>query len=361
MNRSARKEMLKIKPYIPGKPIQEVKRELGLRSVVKLASNESPFGPAPSVIREITKQAVNLNRYPEGSCFYLREKLAKILGIKKNQLFFGNGSDEIIVLAIRAFVNPGDEVVISNPTFLIYEIASKVAGAKIKKVPFKNFRYNLEAMKKAITKRTKIVFIANPDNPIGTYVTEAEVQRFLKGVPKDLIVYFDEAYYELVSKRDYPDTLKLLNQGKNLIITRTFSKSYSLAGLRIGYGISKPRIIECLNRVREPFNVNSLAQVAALKSLESKGHLKKIKKAVREGKEFIYNAFKDMNLDFIPSETNFVLVNVKKNSTGVFRKLLKMGVIVRDMKAWNFKTYIRVTIGTKEENKKFITALRRII
>ena len=361
MNRSARKEMLKIKPYIPGKPIQEVKRELGLRSVVKLASNESPFGPAPSVIREITKQAVNLNRYPEGSCFYLREKLAKILGIKKNQLFFGNGSDEIIVLAIRAFVNPGDEVVISNPTFLIYEIASKVAGAKIKKVPFKNFRYNLEAMKKAITKRTKIVFIANPDNPIGTYVTEAEVQRFLKGVPKDLIVYFDEAYYELVSKRDYPDTLKLLNQGKNLIITRTFSKSYSLAGLRIGYGISKPRIIEWLNRVREPFNVNSLAQVAALKSLENKKHLKKLRKFIKEGKRFICTNIKNMGLEFVPSATNFVLINVKRDSTEIFKKLLKSGIIVRDMKAWNFKTYIRVTIGTKEENKKFITALRRII
>jgi len=361
MSRLARKEILKIKPYIPGKPIQEVKRELGLRSVVKLASNESPFGPAPSVIKEITKQAANLNRYPEGSCFYLREKLAKILGVKGNQLIFGNGSDEIIVLAIRAFVNPGDEVVISNPTFLIYEIASKIAGARIRKVPFKDFRYNLEAMKKAITAKTKIVFIANPDNPIGTYVTKAEVQRFLKGLPKDLIVFFDEAYYELVSKRDYPDTLKLLRQKKNLVITRTFSKAYSLAGLRVGYGISKPEIIECLNRVREPFNVNSLAQVAALKSLENKGHLKKIKKSVREGKEFIYSALKGMKLDFIPSETNFVLVNVKKDSSDVFRKLLKMGVIVRDMKVWNFKTYIRVTIGRRQENKKFIQALRRIV
>jgi len=361
MKQLGRKEILKIRPYLPGKPIEEVKRELGLGNVIKLASNESPFGPGPGVIRAITKQAVNLNRYPEGSCFYLRRKLSRILGVQKNQLIFGNGSDEIIVLAIRAFVNPGDEIVISSPTFLIYEIASRIAGAKIKKIPFRNFRYDLRTMKRAITKRTKIVFIANPDNPTGTYVTEAEVKRFFVGLPKDLIVYFDEAYYELVDKKDYPNTLRLLKRGRNLIITRTFSKAYSLAGLRIGYGISKPRIVEALNRVREPFNVNSLAQVAALKSLENRRHLKRLKKIIKEGKEFICASIKDMGLEFVSSATNFILINVKKDSTAVCRKLLKRGVIVRDMKAWNFKTYIRVTIGTKDENKKFIKSLRRIL
>ena len=361
MSRLERKEVQKIKPYIPGKPIEEVKRELGLKKVIKMASNESPFGPSPSVIKAITKQSAALNRYPEGDCFYLRKKLAKKIGVSEEQLTFGNGSDEIIILAIRAFVNPGDEIVISDPTFLIYEIASKIAGAKVKKVAFRNFKYDLVAMKKAITRKTKIVFIANPDNPIGTYVNETEVRTFLKGLPKDLIIFFDEAYYEIVNKKNYPNTLKFLRQKKNIIITRTFSKAYGLAGLRIGYGISQPKIAKCLNSVREPFNVNSLAQAAALKSLEDKKYLKRLRKTIIEGREFICENIKEMGLEFVPSVTNFVLINLKKDSTEVFKQLLRKGIIVRDMKNWNFKTYIRVTIGRKEENKKFINALRRII
>ena len=226
MKNIARKEIFKIKPYVPGKPIEEVERQLGLRNVIKLASNESPFGPSPSVIKAITKHAANLNRYPEGSCFYLRNKLAKRLGVKENQLVFGNGSDELIVLAVRAFVSPGDEVVLSSPSFLIYEIASKIAGARVKTVPLKDFKYDLRKMSRAVTKKTKLVFIANPDNPNGTYVTEKEVRQFIKGIPRNVIVFFDEAYYELVDKKDYPNILKLLKTGKNLIVARTFSKAY---------------------------------------------------------------------------------------------------------------------------------------
>lgn len=351
--------ILKIKPYIPGKPIEEVKRELKLKQAIKLASNESPFGPSPKVLRAINKAAKSLNRYPDGSCFYLRQKLAKKLGVAEDQLIFGNGSDENIVMAMRAFINPGDEAIIASPTFLIYEIAATICAAKIASVPLKNFKYDLQAMKQAITQRTKIIFIANPDNPTGTYANKDEVSEFLKGIPEEVIVYFDEAYYEIVSEKDYPDTMSLLRQGKNIIIARTFSKAYSLAGLRVGYAISTKEKIDFMNRCREPFNVNSLAQAAALASLDDNKNLLKLRKAVKLGKEYFYKNFKELGIEYVPSAANFILMDM--TDATIAQKLLKQGVIVRDMSGWGIPNFIRVTIGTQKENEKFIKTLRRIL
>jgi histidinol-phosphate aminotransferase len=358
MKQLVKDSVLKIKNYQPGKPIEEVKRQLGLRKVFKLASNENPLAPSRKVISAITRAAKILNRYPNSNCFYLRKRLAREIGVRENQLVFGNGSDEIITLVARAFLNPNDEVVIAEKTFLIYEIASLSASAKVIKIPQKDFHYDLESMKKAITKKTKIVFIANPDNPTGSYITEKQVRQFFSGLKKDLLVYFDEAYYELVNEKDFPNTLRLLKQGRNIIITRTFSKAYSLAGLRIGYGISKPEIINYLNRVREPFNVNSLAQAGALAALEDKNHIRKTKELIREGKTFLYDNFRKMGLRFIPSATNFILLDLSCDARRVFKRLLSQGIIVRNMQAWGLKNFLRVTIGKEFENRKFISALK---
>src|SRR3989338_3681172 len=251
----ARKCILDIKPYTPGKPIEETKRELGLRQVVKLASNENPLGPSPKASSAIRRAIAGLNRYPDGDCFYLKRKLAERLELKPDNLIIGNGSDEIIVFACRAFLNPGDEVIIAKPTFLIYELASKLQGAEVTQVGLKNFRYDLSAMKRAVTEKTKLIFIGNPDNPVGTYLTDREVKEFLRDLPKSVIVFFDEAYYEFAKdETGYPDTIPYI-KNKNIIVTRTFSKAYGLAGIRVGYGISSAPIVSCLNKVREPFNV----------------------------------------------------------------------------------------------------------
>ncbi len=360
MNKLVRANILKIKPYQPGKPIEEVQRELGLKKVIKLASNENPLGSSPKALEAIRRNLSNLNRYPDGNCFYLKQKLARKLKVKPENLIIGNGSDELIVLAIRAFVNEGDEVIIAHPTFLVYEIAAQTAGAKIVFVPLKNFKYNLAQMKKKITPKTKIIFVANPDNPTGSYVNKKEVEIFLKDIPKSIIVYFDEAYAEVVTEKDYPDSLKYLNR-ENVVISRSFSKAYGLAGLRIGYAISRPEFINYMNRVREPFNVNSLAQVAATAALDDKKFLNRTKNLLNEEKKYLYKNFKRLDLEYIPSAANFILVNLKKDSGIIFKKLLRSGVIVRDMKAWKLDTFIRVTIGTKAENRKFIKALEKIM
>jgi len=355
-----RKSILNIKPYTPGKPIEEVKREMGLKEVIKMASNENPLGPSPKAVDSIKKYLSNINRYPEGGCFYLRQALSKRLKVKPEQLIFGNGSDELIVLCLRAFINEGDEVVVATPTFLIYEIASKIQGAKIKTVPTKYFKYDLKAMKKAVTKDTKLVFISNPDNPNSTYVTKYELEAFLNGLPDGVLVFIDEAYFDFVAEKDYPNGIDYVSRG-NVIVTRSFSKSYGLAGLRIGYGVSSPEIIKYMESVREPFNVNSIAQVGALAALKDKKFLSKTKKLIQKGRKFLYSEFKKLGLRYIPSVTNFVLFEVGSNASEVCRALLKKGIIVRDMKAWGLDTFIRVTAGKDKENKRFIKELRGIL
>ena len=354
-----RKAILNVKPYQPGKPIEEVKRELGLQDVIKMASNENPLGPSPKAVAAIRKYLGNINRYPEGGCFYLRQAVAKRLKIKPEQLIFGNGSDELIELTLKAFVNEGDDVVVASPTFLMYEVASTAHGAKIKVVPMRYFKYDLKAMKDAINKNTKAVFIANPDNPNGTYVARHELEDFLKGLPGETIVFLDEAYFEFVEEQDYPNGLDYLGKN-NIIVTRTFSKVYGLAGLRVGYGVSSPEIIKYMEAVRDPFNVNSLGQIGAIAALKDKEFLSKSKKAVRDGKKFLYSELKAMGVRYVPSVTNFILIELGPESCEVTEKLLKKGVIVRNMKAWGLENFIRVTVGKESENKRFIRELKEV-
>jgi len=361
MKSLARKEIFKIRPYIPGKPIEEVKRELGLRQATKMASNENVLPPSPKVVCAAKKALLSVNRYPDGGCFYLKKSLSRRFKVKQENIIVGNGSDEIIMLMLRAFLKEGDEVIIARPTFLIYEIAAQIAGAKIKFAPLKNFRYDVSRMTQLMSAKTKIVFVANPDNPTGTYITKKEVDFLVSRTPGGAIICFDEAYFEFGKDfRDFPDTMKYLKD-RNVIITRTFSKAHSLAGLRVGYGFAKKHIIDCLNRVRDPFNVNSVAQAAAKAALDDDGHVRRTLKLVNKGKDYICGELNAMGIRYIPSATNFVLINIGKKARFVYEKLLEKGMIVRGMRAWKLSNFIRVTIGTMSENRKFIKALGEIL
>ena len=356
----ARKILASITPYTPGKPIEEVQRELGLPSAIKLASNENPLGPSPKALEAIAKALPALHRYPDSSCFYLVRKLAQHLQVVPEQILVGNGSDELITLAARAFVEPGDEVIIAEPTFLIYRIAAQLAEAKIRVVGLRNFRYNLEGMRRMVNRRTKLVFIANPDNPTGSYVTRAEVDAFMDGLPPHVVVFFDEAYAELVDAPDYPDTRAYLNRHP-VLFTRTFSKAYGLGGLRVGYGVGPAELIEALQRVREPFNVNSLAQAAAIAALDDTAHLEATRRLLREEKKLLYRAFEQMGLEAVPSAANFILFRMGSRAGEQVQALLRRGIIVRHMQAWGLPEFVRVTIGRSEENQAFIQALQDVL
>ena len=362
MKSRANRNILKIKPYIPGKPIEEVKREFGLKSVIKLASNENPYGPSPKVLKAIAQEAKSLNRYPDGTCFALRQELSRRFKVGPEQLVFGCGSDETIVLALRAFVNEGDEVVMAKPSFLVYSIASTSVGATLREVPLKGLRYDLVAMKQAINQKTKIVFIGNPDNPSGQYPTKAEIAEFLDGFPEDVLVFFDEAYFEFAaSQKDYADTLALLKTRKNIIVARTFSKIYGLAGLRIGYAIASSEVADLMNRAREPFNVTSLAQVAAIAAFKDGAYYKRILKELDRERSRVCRELEKMGVEVSQGATNFIQVKVPRDSREISLALLKKGVIIRDMSVWGLENYIRVTIGTPSENAKFLKALKDVL
>ncbi len=361
LEKLVRKTVMDITPYVPGKPIQEVKRELGLSCIYKMASNENPLGPSPRAVEAIKEVLGELNRYPEASCYYLKNKLAQFWNLKPENFIIGNGSDELIILTLRAYLNAGDEVIVAKPTFLIYELASKIEGANIKIIPMKNFRYDLPKMLEAVNSKTKIIFIANPDNPCGTYVTREEIEDFLNQLPPDVIVFIDEAYYEFTNHlSDFPDCLQYINK-RPLIVTRTFSKIYGLAGLRIGYGMAHPDFIKYLNKVREPFNVNSLAQVAALNALDDQEYVKKVKELTLSGRDYLSKKFKQLGLDYIKSVTNFILVKIGEDANELCEYLLTNGVIVRNMSGWGLNEYIRVTVGTEEENKKLVRLLSNFL
>lgn len=363
MDKLFRKEIEDISPYIPGKPIEEVQRMLGLKRVIKLASNENPLGPSPKAVAAIKKNLKNINRYPDAAVWYLKAKIAKTINVGIDNIICGNGSDDVIILSMKAFVNRLDEVIIAKPTFLIYQMAARAAGADIKLVPLtKDLRYDLKAMKKAITDKTKMIFIANPDNPAGTYVTKKELDEFLEDLPNDIIVYLDEAYFEFAnhSFKDYPNGMDYLGK-PNLIVTRSFSKIYGLAGLRVGYGVTSKRIVNYLDKFREPFNVNLLAQTAACAALDDKEFVRKTLKTVEKEKQSLYDSFDRMGLKYVKTATNFMMVDVEMDCAKIFERLIRRGVIVRDMKAWGFDRFIRVTVGTHEENAIFLNALKKVL
>lgn len=359
---TAKKNLARVKNYQPGKPIEEVEREYGVKNAVKMASNENALGPSPKAMAAAKRALKSSHRYPDGGSFYLRQALSKRLEVSPESIVFGNGSDELLVMAVRAFVGPGDEVVIADPTFLIYEIATTAEDGVVVRVPMKAFHYDLKAMLNRVTPKTKLVFIANPDNPIGTYVSGAALERFMDLLRKDVVVVLDEAYYEFAAANsDYPNGFELLKKYENLIVTRTFSKAYGLSGLRIGYAVANAPVANALNKVREPFNVNSVAQAAALAALEDKDHLRRTLRMVGEGRVLLSEGLKALGCEVVDTATNFVLVDLKCDATPVYLKLLKKGVIVRPMAAWGMKTFIRVTVGKPADNKRFLRKIGRIL
>ncbi|MFA5062755.1 MAG: histidinol-phosphate transaminase [Candidatus Omnitrophota bacterium] len=360
MKELVRKNIFKISPYVGGKPIEETKRQFGLKEVIKLASNENPLGASPKAVEAIRKASYGINRYPDSQSFYLKKKLAKFLNVNSSNLVLGNGSDELIDIVIKTFVEDDENIVTSEATFLEYEIIASVYGRKLTKVPLRYFKYDLESMKKRIDKKTKLVFIANPNNPTGTYVTKFELRDFMNALPPNVLLVIDEAYDAFIDVDDYPDMLDSF-RNKNVIILKTFSKSYGLAGLRIGYAVLDDGLAGLMERVRQPFNINSLAQAGAQAALDDKEFLRKTRKIVLEGKDYLYDNLKKLGLAYVPSITNFILVDVGQDGVEIFNKMLRSGVIVRDMKQYGLKNFIRVTIGTKKENERFIKVLRKIL
>jgi histidinol-phosphate aminotransferase len=346
-----------ITPYTPGKPIEELERELGISGSIKLASNENPLGPSPKAVTAIKKAVAGLNRYPDGSGYYLSQALAKKYDVDISQLILGNGSNELIELVVRTFVQPGDEVISADPSFVVYRMITQAAGGTNVIVPLKDNRHDLDAMANRITEKTKIIFIANPNNPTGTMNTSAEMGRLMNQAPDHVIVAVDEAYYEYVTRADYPDSLDYLKAAKNVLALRTFSKIYGLAGLRIGYGITKQEIAELMNKVRQPFNTNSLGQIGALAALADRKHVEKSIAINSEGKQFLYQSFDRLGISYLPTETNFILFEAPVEGPELYGTLLKTGVIIRPMGGKK----LRVTIGLPDENKRFVNELEKII
>jgi len=357
----ANEHILGIAPYEPGKPIEELERELGIHDAIKLASNENPLAPSDRVQAAIVAALSALNRYPDGSGFYLRQALAKRHGFTPDQIVLGNGSNELIELLVRAFLRPGDEAVVPHPSFVVYPMIVQAAGGIRVMVMLKDHRLDLEAMARAITPMTKIVFIANPNNPTSTIVTADEVEHFMARVPERTIVVFDEAYIEFAMGPDFPDTLAYVKQGRKVVVLRTFSKAASLAGLRVGYGVAEADAIALMNRIRQPFNVNSLAQAAALAALEDESHILECVRMIEAGRHFLYDEFTTLGLRYVPSRANFIIVDVGRSAAEIYQKLLHEGVIVRPMTPFGMETALRITVGTPEENRRLVKALRTVL
>jgi histidinol-phosphate aminotransferase len=350
-----------IHPYQGGKPIDEVQREFGIDDIIKLASNENPLGPSPLAKEAIKRAAAKVNLYPDGNAYYFKNELAEHLGVAPNYLIFGNGSNDVLQIVGETYISPGDEVIYSESAFVVYMVVSKICGAKSVVTPRRDYAHDLDAMADAITDATKVIFIANPNNPTGTMVTKDETERLMARVPDDVLVVFDEAYYEYVERPDYPQTLPYVEEGRNVIITRTFSKIYGLAGLRIGYGIAKPETIEMMNRVRQPFNCNLIAQAAGRAALNDADHVRRSLELNAVGKVYLYERLARFGLEYVETEGNFILVELGRSGQEVTDALMRKGVIVRPMAAYGFPDAVRVTIGKSDENKRFITALQEVL
>lgn len=350
-------DIAKLVPYSPGKPLEELERELGIRGAVKLASNENPLGPSPKAVAALSKGTESLHLYPDGGAHRLTRALADRLKVSDNQIIVGNGSDEIISLLVKAFLAPGDEAVMADHTFVMYKLAVTGGHGTPKEVPLKEWCHDLPAMAESITDRTRLVFICNPNNPTGTIVTKDEVSSFMAAIPEDVMVVFDEAYYEYVRHPQFPDSIQYIREDRPVVILRTFSKIYGLAGLRIGYGITTPEIVDYLHRVRNPFNTNTLAQNAALAALEDEGHVATSRVLNESEMAVVESELRDLGLHPLPSQANFIYVDTSRDGQEIFNRLLKEGVIVRHIRG----SMIRVTIGQPEENARFVKALKNVL
>jgi histidinol-phosphate aminotransferase len=346
--------------YEPGKPIEETARELGAdpREIIKLASNENALGPSPRALTAMRAAIESVHLYPEGSGVYLREAIAAQLGLGRENIILGNGSNEVIEFVGHAFLDRGDDVITPEYAFIAYKLIVQLFGAETIETPAINFQTDLEDMLNAITPKTKIIFIANPNNPTGSLIGPEKIDNFLARMPDDVITVLDEAYFEFLDPP--PDTLRYVRDGRNVVVLRTFSKIHGLASLRVGYGIARPELIEVLQKTRQPFNVNGIAQAGALAALGDNEHLRKSKDSVDAGRTYFENEFRAMKLKFNPSVGNFVFVNVG-DGPAVFKKLLSMKIIVRPLRGYNLSEWLRITVGRMEQNEKCIAALKKAL
>jgi len=355
-----RKGILKIESYVPGKSIEEVQKEFGAKKWVKLASNENLLGPSPKAIAAIRNELHNVHLYPEGPCTVLRKTLAEKLAISEKKVVISNGADNLILMIANAFVNEGDEVMMADPTFSVYTNVTQMMGGKPIKVKLKDFTHDLESMWKRVSRKTKLVFICNPNNPTGTIVSQEAFNRFLSKLPKRVVVVLDEAYGDFAEDAFYPNGLDYIKERKQIIVLRTFSKVYGLAGLRIGYALGREDLVDCLYQVRDPFPVHRLAQVAAVAALNDEDHAIRSIQLVYEGKRYLCKELDGMGLSYVPSQANFIFIDFEKDSEKVFQDFLKKGIIIRPGKVWGYPTFVRVTIGRMEDNRRFIRALKKI-
>ena len=351
-------EIEALQPYEAGKPVEELAREAGIHDAVKLASNESPLGPSPRVVEAIQAAASGVHAYPDATAYHLRTRLAQRHGVSLDEVIHGNGSNELLDLLVRTFATPADHVVFAEPSFVVYRLASQAGGVPCTAVPLRDWTHDLEAMVAAITPRTKLVFVANPNNPTGTYVSRAAVERFLRAVPPEVIVVLDEAYIEYADARDYPDGLELRSLRERLIVTRTFSKAYGLAGMRVGYAIGPANLLDYLFRVRQPFSVSALAQCAALAALEDQAHVRTGVEMNRAERARLTAALTNLGFPPPPSQANFVFLELPRPGREVYEALLARGVIVRP---FGSTPYVRITVGTPAQNDRFLAAFREVM
>lgn len=348
-----------INPYKPGKPISELQRETGITDIIKLASNENPLGFSPAVLPAVEQSLRTCALYPDGSGHDLKQALGDFYNLSPEQITLGAGTEQLLYLITTAFIGPNDEAIMSEFGFIVFRLAMKIAQGRLISVPEKNYQHDLKAMLKKITDKTKLIYIANPNNPTGTCVQKTELADFLKQVSKNVIVILDEAYYEFFTKEDDPNALSLLAHYPNLVITRTFSKVYGLAGFRVGYALSHPELADVLNRVRLPFNVSTPAMTAALAALTDQEHVQKTLEINKLGMRELTKACQDLNLKMIPSVTNFLTIETGPNSDQNFKNLMQCGIIVRPLKDYGLPNHLRVSIGTPEQNTRFIEALSK--
>jgi histidinol-phosphate aminotransferase len=350
-----------LRPYVPGKPVSELERELGIRDSIKLASNENPLGPGATAREAAFAELTDLGRYPDGSGFELRRALADHHGVEQACVTLGNGSNDVLDLVARTFLQPGVESVFSEHAFAVYPICTQAVGAQARVAKAKEYGHDLEAMRDLVNERTRVVWIANPNNPTGTWLAAEVLHRFLASLPETCVAVVDEAYTEYVREADYPDASRWLAEFPNLIVTRTFSKVHGLAALRVGYGLSDPRIADLLNRVRQPFNVNSIAQAAAVAALSDRQHVRRSVEHNSVGRRQLEDGCRRLGLDYIPSVTNFLTVDLGQDVGGVEQSLLREGCITRSVANYGLPFHLRVSVGLEAENVRFLAALERVL
>ncbi|UCD33671.1 MAG: histidinol-phosphate transaminase [Desulfobacterales bacterium] len=353
--------ILSIKPYIPGKPLEALEREYGIDDSIKLASNENPLGPSPMALKAIQSATEKLHRYPDGGGYVLIHKISEYLGLPPHNILLGNGSDEIIGMLTQVLLKPGDEALFPSHSFLMYDISVRGAGGIPVTVPLTSFSIDLDRMADRITDKTRMVFLCNPNNPTGTIIYKKDFEKFIDNIPPHVLVIVDEAYIEFVRDYGCARSIEYIDNNRPLVTLRTFSKAYGLAGLRIGYGVMPKEMVHLLNRIRMPFNTNSLAQIGASAAIEDVTFLENVKRLVHSELAFLQASLDDLGITYFPTQTNFFMIDVKEEADVVFEKMLKQGVIVRSMKSYGYPHYIRINVGLHEENVRFIRALKKTL